>query len=348
MIKKIGALIMAAALALSLFAACGEKESQYVIAPKTTIEVDGQSIQVPYVFKIGEYEVSLDEYRYYFMKLYESMSGGDYTVWQDPSNLEALKLYTEDYIKEDYALRLLADEYGVELSQDSIDGINASFEEQREEYRDTSGGDSVLKGIMRSNYFTDEVLYEQNVIQSLMYALYNDLYGAEGHYALGSEELATYAAENYVRARHILVTVSDFTDEAEVAEKRALIESILEEINAGADFEELLAQYDEDPGQAANPQGYYFTYGEMVEPFETAAFALEEGGVSGIVETSYGFHIIHRLPLEESYIASFTTQPHRYNEFLELIRLKKEEISIEYADNFEAITLDALVNYYKD
>ena len=50
--------------------------------------------------------------------------------------------------------------------------------------------------------------------------------------------------------------------------------------------------------------GYYFGAGEMVEEFENATKALEENGISEIVETSYGYHIIKRLPLDDEDIVS--------------------------------------------
>jgi parvulin-like peptidyl-prolyl isomerase len=53
----------------------------------------------------------------------------------------------------------------------------------------------------------------------------------------------------------------------------------------------------EDPGVASYPDGYLFQSGEMVAEFEDATAALEIGQVSGIVETTYGYHIIYRIPI---------------------------------------------------
>ncbi len=99
--------------------------------------------------------------------------------------------------------------------------------------------------------------------------------------------------ELFVTAKHILI----LADETNHTTAKKTAEAVLKEAKSGKDFDELIDKYNEDPGVAQNPDGYTFTYGEMVEPFEEAAFALKEGEISGIVETSYGYHIIKREPL---------------------------------------------------
>jgi peptidyl-prolyl cis-trans isomerase SurA len=74
---------------------------------------------------------------------------------------------------------------------------------------------------------------------------------------------------------------------------RAKLQGILDRIRNGEDFAELAKEYSEDSGNA--PYGGdldFFPRGRMVPEFEAAAFALEVGEVSNIVETQYGFHII--------------------------------------------------------
>ena len=63
-----------------------------------------------------------------------------------------------------------------------------------------------------------------------------------------------------------------------------------------------MKEYTEDPGLTSEPGGYYFFRGEMVDSFEDAAFALAEGEMSGVVESSYGYHILLRCEKEASYL----------------------------------------------
>lgn len=111
-----------------------------------------------------------------------------------------------------------------------------------------------------------------------------------------------------VRASHILIGVAENADAATKEQARAKATDILTEVKAGKDFAELAKQHSQDPGSA--PRGGdldYFERGQMVGPFEEAAFALATGQTSELVETRFGYHIIkvadhqaaRTIPLEE-------------------------------------------------
>ena len=89
-----------------------------------------------------------------------------------------------------------------------------------------------------------------------------------------------------VRARHILVSVS-------TKEAHAKAKNILKKLRAGEDFQELAKRYSDDSGSATRGGDLgYFTTGQMVPPFEKAAFALKPGEISEIVKSQFGYHII--------------------------------------------------------
>jgi foldase protein PrsA len=84
-----------------------------------------------------------------------------------------------------------------------------------------------------------------------------------------------------VKASHILL------DTKEEAEK------MLQRVKAGENFNELAKQNSKDPTAKENGGELgYFKHGDMVEPFEKAAFALKPGQISEVVQTDFGFHII--------------------------------------------------------
>ena len=132
---------------------------------------------------------------------------------------------------------------------------------------------------------------------------------------VSDEEIATYYEENTtefttpeaVKARHILKKFPDNATDEQKAETKTAAEELLKTINAelaaGADFAELAMTHSEGPssvqggalrgGNPKLPPGDYFARGDMVKPFEETAFdILEPGEVSGLVETSFGYHII--------------------------------------------------------
>jgi peptidyl-prolyl cis-trans isomerase SurA len=77
---------------------------------------------------------------------------------------------------------------------------------------------------------------------------------------------------------------------------RKLAESILDSIKNGASFEEMAGRYSNDPGSAKNGGKLGLARrGVFVKEFEEAAFSLKPGEISGIVESSFGFHIIKQI-----------------------------------------------------
>ena len=102
-----------------------------------------------------------------------------------------------------------------------------------------------------------------------------------------------YAEAEQVRASHILLRLSPDTEDGIKAEIRSKAEDILKQINDGADFSELAAEHSNDTANASKGGDLgFFSRGRMVPDFETAAFALEAGEVSDVIETPFGFHII--------------------------------------------------------
>lgn len=83
------------------------------------------------------------------------------------------------------------------------------------------------------------------------------------------------------------------------AEKQATInrlEGFRKRIMEGEDFGTLAYLYSEDPGSAKrNGELGFLTRGQLVPQFAAAAFSLQPGEVSEVVETEYGFHIIQMI-----------------------------------------------------
>jgi peptidyl-prolyl cis-trans isomerase C len=93
------------------------------------------------------------------------------------------------------------------------------------------------------------------------------------------EKIKEVKPEQEIHARHILVAT-----EAEAKE-------IAERLKKGEDFAVLAKEKSKDTGAEGGDLGF-FTRGQMLKPFEEAAFALDVGEISEPVQTQFGWHII--------------------------------------------------------
>ena len=103
----------------------------------------------------------------------------------------------------------------------------------------------------------------------------------------------TYSHPEQAHARHILISVPENATAKEKAEAKARAEMVLSQLKHGADFAKLAGQYSDDPGSKRNGGDLgWFSRGQMVKPFEDAAFKLKPGQISDLVESRFGYHII--------------------------------------------------------
>ncbi len=117
---------------------------------------------------------------------------------------------------------------------------------------------------------------------------------------------ARYAAnpDHELLVRHLVLLSEGWATATDRQEAREAAEVALRRIMGGEPFEEVAADVSEEPG-AAGRGGLLRPgrRGTWVEPFWRAASALPEGGVSGVIETPFGFHV---LKLEERRVLPFS------------------------------------------
>lgn len=110
--------------------------------------------------------------------------------------------------------------------------------------------------------------------------------------------------------RHILIKTPVPGSDGKVDQKgvdaaKAKIEDIQKQLKGGGDFAELAKKYSEDPGSAVNggllPA---IRKGQTVPEFEQAAFNTPKGQTTGVIRTSYGFHIIRVEDKQSAHLKS--------------------------------------------
>ena len=123
----------------------------------------------------------------------------------------------------------------------------------------------------------------------------------EQHFA---EHKADFAKGEQVLAQHILITPDGDTDHAK-QEARETITAILERVRNGASFSDEAAAHSMCPSGKDGGSLGWFGRGMMVPEFDSAAFSMNIGEVSDIIETQFGYHIIQKTDHEASGEADF-------------------------------------------
>lgn len=126
-----------------------------------------------------------------------------------------------------------------------------------------------------------------------------------------------------VHASHILLKVDPNASDASKAEARKKIEAIKEKLDKGEDFAKLATDNSACPSSAKGGDLGFFARGQMVAPFEEAAFALSPGEISDVVETQFGYHLIKSQEKEMATTLAFDDIKERLIEKLKEDKFKK-------------------------
>ncbi|MBI2874628.1 MAG: peptidylprolyl isomerase [Firmicutes bacterium] len=149
----------------------------------------------------------------------------------------------------------------------------------------TGGDEKALESLLYKAGLSVRLAREMLREQELSAKLYEDV---TKDVQVTDEDVRKYYDENpdffteqeQVKARHILVS------------SREESEKILSELKNGADFAAIAGEKNSDATKSQGGDLGYFSKGRMVPEFEEAAFKLQPGELSGVVQTQFGFHII--------------------------------------------------------
>lgn len=142
-----------------------------------------------------------------------------------------------------------------------------------------------------------------------------------------------------VHARHILVSKAPEDKEKALADKKAKAEDLRKKLLGGADFADLAAKNSDCPSKQSGGDLGTFSRGQMVKPFEDAAFSQEKNAIGPVVETEFGFHIIQVLDRQAAQvskldgemkkkISAFLEGQKRQNAFDETVKRLKSAANI--------------------
>ncbi len=383
-LKRILTILICLLLTVSLTAGCGKQSgdnqpsdgssatdgeasaAESIDVSKAYSALDPETV----VMKVNGDEITWKDYFYllnYYIKYVEGYTGGvdslNTEIREGYTYLDFVKDGALDWLKYSRAVEAGAREMNVELDAEKKATLENNWKASIEEY----GSEEALLEELEKDYCTKD-LYMYLVKTTLLSdACFESLYGENGSKLTEQELKDHFENDGYMMAKHILLMTASrdangnmvaLSDE-EIAEKRALAEEILEKLDSytGDDFEayfdELAAQYSEDTGLAAYPDGYLFQSNDMVSEFENGYRALKVGEYSRIVESDYGYHIIYSIPINydvvpmayKSYASSgnYTLRYLAASEmFTSVTNGWMEDVSVEYTDAYNNIDLAKL------
>ena len=271
-----------------------------------------------YVASIGNMKVTIPEYQFVLMQekanMLEIAGNPDATTFWDTTitggekAIDIAKRKALENIRDLKIQIAKAKEQKIVLEKTDLDYIGQLTQSLIAQYNNSESEANVaIKQAYGVNLKEFEEVYKQYILrskfmQSEMEAIEAKEDEIENYYTKFPDAFkdSTYRAnaEEAVWVKHILVlTVDPTTQEAftgtklEAATKKA--DELLQKVKAGEDFTKLAVENSEDQGSAKQGGDYVFGKGGYMDPeFERVSFELQPGQTSGLVKSSYGYHII--------------------------------------------------------
>ena len=325
--------VLALVLACTCLAACSAARP---------IKPSKQDTQV--VAVCGGQDILYDELRYITLAYRDELCAryGD-NIWTDSALIEKYLPLLTDHVAESLKINAaivdLCAEFNIDIeSADIQDAVQSEMDATVQ----TLGGRSAYKKMLEQLYMTDRFVrysYAADLCESLLCKTL-----IEAELIVGSElDFVEYAMNDEITcATYQIYIGNDEGDDIEANRQKA--EEVRDLIQGGTDITELIgSSYNEDVSAPSIP--YYFMKGEYELAYEQAAFALEIGEVSDVIEGESGFYVIVRQPLKESqFVANLTEMYQRY-QYLEIESLLAEHRSAmtlewtEYGSSIDLLTL---------
>jgi len=263
----------------------------------------------------GSSKITERMYRYWVtdFKAYvmQSFAGASDTAafWQtEVSDGMTMAEYTNSIvnanIKKNLVCMELFEEYGLKLSGDALAAVDADMTDLIESY----GSESALNYDLANYGINADILREIYLIQEKISAVYSHM-ESTGIIAPSNEVLEQYYLDHYARIKYITIVMANVEqaengkvaysslDEAQLAEKNALIDDITAKLNSGADFDEMMEKYNE-ADMTGYENGVYISTNNAGYEIIDEALAMDIGEIKRIDQDA-ATYIVQRLELEE-------------------------------------------------
>jgi peptidyl-prolyl cis-trans isomerase C len=310
----------------AILALCGLLFTVSVSAEERAASVNGRSIA------LRDYQRELSDYQ----ERYEAVRG---SALSDADKAEVGKKILDNLIAQELLVEecenagIVADKDYVNGEMSSIRGQfpdEKSFAEALEQEKVTP---EELEARIVKNFMIDTLVREQiakdvSVSEFELSAYYN-------------EHLESFAQPERIKASHILIAVDKAASAKVKEDARIRLSGIRRRIEKGESFAGLAKEFSDCPSGEAGGDLGFFSRGDMVEEFEDAAFKLEKGELSGIVESEFGFHLILLTEREAGSLIPYdTVRPDLESYLLD------EKIQNAVLDHIDTLMKKARIEYY--
>jgi len=285
-----------------------------------------------YIVSVNNQYILLEEYLNELRikkEAYENQYGKD--IWDtEMENGENYEVFLKKELLENMitnkALEIEAAKSGIGLSKED-------FDKKFEEYKSQFDTEKAYLYFLESNKMTEEyikrIIRRDEIINKYLNKYMDDL-------NIQSREIEEYYNNkndfDKVRASHILV------DDIELAQ------DIISKLNEGEDFAEMAKKYSIDGSASRGGDLGFFSKGEMIPEFEKVAFDLEEGQISEVFNTEFGYHIIKVTDKKSSFDENREEVEEEYKSKMLEDRIKeiRAEAEVEQLIDISAISITNL------
>ncbi len=259
-------------------ALCGcKKDKKTEIVLTTDFEQDE-------VFRIENSSCMLPEIMVYLVNSenqYDQIFGSE--IWQVPVKDKTMEQEYKETIIARIAqikvMNLLAPQYEVELNQEEEEKVTAAAIEY---FSSLNSSEIALMGVDQDTIYR---LYHEFAVADKLYHVITDEVNPE----ISDDEARTITVKSILIKTYSTDSQGKKVEFTESQKQSAYerIQEVVQRVNEGEEFEMLAADYNEDTASE-----YSFGRGVMPAAYEEAAFNLETGQISGIIETEYGYHVL--------------------------------------------------------
>jgi peptidyl-prolyl cis-trans isomerase C len=263
---------------------------------------------------MSEYEAGLDQ-----LNRQIAMTGGK----ADEKDMPAMKKKVLDSLIARELLRQEVEKQGIKADEAEVNA-------QMEAVRKGSSPEDFANSLKQMN-ITEQELREHIASQLATKKLIEKELGSK--VVVTPEEVKAFYDGNpdvfktppMIRASHILVKVDKDATPDQKAKSLDKMKAIQKRLKGGEDFAKVAKEVSDCPSKEAGGDLNFFQKGQMVPPFENAAFALQPGQTSDIVETEFGYHIIKVTDKKDQTTVSFDEIKPRIEQHLKSEKMSHQE-----------------------